>query len=104
MINHLLKKHGISNIAKYCKIIKYNHFLYDKDESEFDDEDDSNDTKIESILNAKVDFIVETNQPLSLVDHPDFKFLLKKLKKHFNGSCKATLRNELIPNKVSFLD
>ena len=102
MTNHLLKKHGISNKAKHCKIRKYNHFLYDQDESEFEDEDDSYDTKDESILNAIVDFIVGTNQPLSLVDHPDFKFLLKKLNKHFNGPCKATLRNKLIPNKVYF--
>ena len=102
MINHLLKQHGITNKAENHKVRKYNHFLYDEDDIEFEDEDDSYDTKDEGILNAIVDFIVGTNQPLSIIYHPNFKHLLKRLNIHFNGPCKHTLRNKIIPIKVFF--
>ena len=74
-----------------------------QDESEYDDEEEDDfDSKDESIVDAILEFIIGPNQPLSLVDHPDFKFMLKKLNKRFKKPCKATLRNKLIPKKVIF--
>ena len=73
MINHL-RSHGTTvNSNEENKKRKYNHFLYDADESEYEPEKadkDSNDLdkKQKSIQDAILNFIVGTYHHLSIID------------------------------------
>lgn len=103
--NHLNKFHNMNEPNDLLTV----NFEYGFDEDNFDsqssDDDDENNSlnvkKKERINRCLIDFIACSNQPLSLVEHPEFKAFVKELNNGYKLPSRNTFTTRLLPDRVN---
>ena len=108
LIWHLNKKHDIckTNYKLFLNMRNRVSIENDSSSSEYSDaEEDSNKSESKSpkdteITDRLVDFLVMTNQPLSLLEEQSFIDLVGELNPTFKMPSKGKVKNKLIPAKV----
>jgi hypothetical protein len=105
LIHHLESTHRLSKNSanKRCK---YDELVFDDEsDNENSDEVDEESSKLSEnrvkLLNRSlINFIVHTNQPISIVENSSFKEFVNSLSSQYKVPCRNNLRMNLIPAMV----
>jgi hypothetical protein len=111
MISHLKNAHFLTEVEhKKSRDNNWDQYNDDDDDGNIIESEGKSSYNVEEINRKSkefakqlINFIVATNQPLSVVDNPQFIKLVNVLNNTITMPCRQTFSYVLVPDKVQFL-